>query len=172
MLTATDIYDALHYGRGIRNTKVSVIESNFEESKIVGTEIKNISSYQSIVFHPDSMKMYRYFDVGIGVSVPYSSDHKFTPCYEIVREFHHTQKDQAVRIQPPQKKKKRADHTSCSMIFCENTMCTDVFETQEEYEFHLLSERHTIHEKRSSMDCVKAKRMSKTSSYCLIFTQP
>ena len=44
MMTANDMYDAVHYGRGIKNTKASVIEIDTESTKLNGISIPNISS--------------------------------------------------------------------------------------------------------------------------------
>ena len=160
VINAVGAYDALHYGRGIKNTKVAVIESNVEEASLTGAKIKNISAYHSIKFSEDHMKLYRYYDIGPGVKVSFKPDHAVTTSYDVVREFHHTQNEPSIENHP-QKKKKRSDHTSCSFIFCENALCTDVFESQQEYEVHLLSEKHSFAKQETSMDSIKASYVEK-----------
>ena len=73
ILTADDVYQGLHYGSVLRNTKVSVLEINSEESSLNGPNITGIHSYHSAVFCEDKMKLYRYYNIGSGKSVTYSS---------------------------------------------------------------------------------------------------
>jgi hypothetical protein len=53
------------------------------------------------------------------------------------------------------------------MIFCQTALCTDIFETVEEYEQHLLSENHSIEKCTSQMDQIKGSYVEKLkfSSY-------
>ena len=100
------------------------------------------------------MKLQRYFNIGPGVTVKYSSDCKFVPSYMSVSGFSHTQSD--ITPEPSTKQKKRVDHQLCKLIFCENPLCSDVFESLVKYEAHLLSENHTITAQTSSMDKVRS----------------
>ena len=61
-------------------------------------------------------------------------------------------------------KKKREDNQTCTLIFCENSSCIDVFESREAYEEHLLSEKHTFTHHDSSMDQVKASYVERIKS--------
>ena len=72
LLTAEAVFDALHSGKGLKNTKVSVIEINTEESKLEGNKILNVSSFHSAQFHPKHMKLFRYYNIGTGVTIDYS----------------------------------------------------------------------------------------------------
>ena len=161
VLKAEDVFDGLHYGKGINNAQASVIESDLENSHLIGKEIKNVSSYHSIVYGDKSMKLYRYYNVGSGVKVDYA-DGEFIPSYNVKREFSHTQPAENREIDVRGKKKrKRDDHLTCSMIFCQNPLCSDLFETVQEYEEHLLSENHTIEKQETAWDSVRASYVEK-----------
>ena len=49
----------------------------------------------------------------------------------------------------------RADRQLCQLLFCENPLCSDTFESLPEYEIHLLSKNHTITTHMSSMDKIR-----------------
>ena len=73
VMRADDVFHALHYGNGIRNAKVGVIEIDLEKSVLVGVEVKNISSYHSVKLFDTHMKMYNSsciltLDLGSGLS--------------------------------------------------------------------------------------------------------
>ena len=123
--SAEQMYDALHHGQGIKNTQVSVIESNHSETSLTGTKIKNVSSYHSIKYLEEGMQLYKYFDIGPGVQVKYGAS-KFSLSYSVAREFSHTQsegvRDHLAVQQQKQKekgktKKKRSAHQTCALIF-------------------------------------------------------
>ena len=110
------------------------------------------------------MRLYRYFNIGAGILVKYGSS-KFSLTYSVDKEFSHTQtknvrdQQEAERLKQKEKgksKKQRGDHVTCTLIFCENPSCIDVFESRQAYEEHLLSEKHTFTPHETSMDRVKA----------------
>ena len=155
MKDAVGLFDALHYGKGIKNSKVAVLEINHDVSELKGEEIKNISSFHSAEFYTDHMKLYRYFRIGQGRVVKYNNNSKFTPSYLKVRNFSQTQKT-IVSSVSNKKKKKRSDHEVCRLIFCAEPSCSKTFESTEEYDRHMLSEQHEIKKPRSSLDNVRA----------------
>ena len=159
LLTAEDLCTALHYGKGIKNTQACVLEIDLQKSTLGGTEIKHVSAYHSVQFFPHHMKMYRYYNIGLGVIVNYSSDTKFVPAYQTITPFSYTQHEDAQISKPSsqqKQKKRRIDHQLCRLVFCENPLCSDVFESLQAYEEHMLSEKHTIENQTSSMDKVRA----------------
>ena len=87
------VFNALHYGKGIKNTKVCVLEVDLQESALQGSEIKDSSVFHSAQFFPTYMKLYRYFNIGTGVKIQYSSASQFTPKFTLLKEHSHTQKD-------------------------------------------------------------------------------
>ena len=86
-----------------------------------------------------------------------------TKCpYTFDTYFSNTQSDENREGEMSSKKKrKRKDHTTCSVIFCQNVLCSNVFETMSEYEQHLLSENHTIEKQETAMDIVRASYVEK-----------
>ena len=162
MMTANDMYDAVHYGRGIKNTKASVIEIDSENTKLNGISIPNISFYHSVSFHPTFMKMHRYYDIGPGNKVYYSEKNLFLSSYNVTRAFTATQKNVAAvksTLQTSSGKKKKIGVRKA--IFCQHSSCSDIFDSISDYEQHMLSGRHTITEKRSSMDEARASFVEK-----------
>ena len=90
VISANDVFTALHYGKGIRNTQACVLEIDLEQSNLEGVEIKNVSAFHSVQFFTNYMKLQRHFNVGKGVTVKYSPESKFTPSYTTINEFSHT----------------------------------------------------------------------------------
>ena len=72
LANVNDIYSALHYASSIANAKVAVIDIDKEVSKVVAQEIPFITQYHSLKFWEHAIKIWRYFDIGEGVEVPYS----------------------------------------------------------------------------------------------------
>ena len=61
MISANHVFNALHYGKGIRNTQACVLEIDLEQSNLEGVEIKNVSAFHSVQFFTNYMKLQRYF---------------------------------------------------------------------------------------------------------------
>ena len=56
LMTAGDIYTALHHGKGIQNADVAVVSIDSRASILSGqSPIQNISNYHSFQFFPDQM---------------------------------------------------------------------------------------------------------------------
>ena len=53
-------------------------------------EIKGVSSYHSIKYLDEGMRLYRYFNIGAGILVKYESS-KLPLTYSVEKEFSHTQ---------------------------------------------------------------------------------
>ena len=83
LTTAEDVYTALHYGNGLSNAKVSVLQINGSKTLLSGKIIKNVSSYHSIQYFAEHMKLWRYFDIGNGVNQLYSGT-TFVSDYQII----------------------------------------------------------------------------------------
>ena len=126
---ANDIHDALHYGKGIKNSKVCVLEIDEEKSNLKGIEIPNVSAYHSIEYFEDHMVLYRYFKIGSGVVVYYSDANEFVSSHNLIKPFSQTG-EIGLGLLP--KKKKRTDHQLCTLLFCPVASCTCSFETQSE----------------------------------------
>ena len=158
MMNANDMFVAVHYGRGIRNTKASVLEIDSEKTSLSGTTIPLVSSYHSAEFFDTHMKLYRYFNIGPGVKIAYSNSNEFIKSYTVSKSFSQTQGDCS---SDNTSKKKRADRRTCASLFCSEPFCSEIFDTMEEYEAHIISGRHTIPERQSSMDNARASFVQK-----------
>ena len=52
----------MHYGSGVKDGMVCVEEVDDSKSLLYGAKVKNFTSYHSIMFEDDGMRMWRYFD--------------------------------------------------------------------------------------------------------------
>ena len=53
LLDGNDIFKALHYGYGMKDSKVALIQVDTTNTVITGDKISNITSHHSIQFHND-----------------------------------------------------------------------------------------------------------------------
>ena len=113
------------------------------------------------------MKLYKYFNIGPGVIVPYSDESNFNPSFVQTRPFSQTGEEGNVLS----KKKKRSDREICNLLFCPVATCTCSFDTRSEYDAHLLSELHVFPQKRSSMDFVRSSFVEKLKATSQLFTE-
>ena len=70
---ANDIFFALNQSKGLKNTKIAVIETDKAKSSLSGDTTLNICSYHSIQFSADCIIFWRYFDVGESIIVPHGN---------------------------------------------------------------------------------------------------
>lgn len=158
LITAEDIYKAMHYGYGVKNAEVSVVEIDKMSTSIDGPKIKNISNFHSIEFNETSMTMWRYFNIGKGIKQPYNKlEVKLT--IETLLPYSNTESSTVKRIES--KKKKRSDRQLCSLRFCPDSNCTCSFETDADLEEHILSGKHVFPALLSSMDKVRSSFVEK-----------
>ena len=71
LANANDICNGLHFASGFANAKVAVIDIDKKMGKVVTQEIPFITQYHSFKFQDDTIKIWRYFDIGEGVEMPY-----------------------------------------------------------------------------------------------------
>ena len=150
LTTAEDIYTALHYGNGLKNAKVGVAE--ITDVPLKGKKIPNISNYHSIAFHEDHMTLWRYYDIGEGVTQPYSGI-SVEPTITMLKEYHSTDKRPGDNIM--KMTDKRDDRKLCTLQFCQEIGCSSSFETTNELMEHELSGIHHVPKDVSRMDLVK-----------------
>ena len=185
VISADDLFTAVHYGKGIRNTKASVLEIDTDQSYLQGSSITNVSAYHSAQFFDTYMTLYRYYKIGPGVKVPYTPESNFSPSYSVKKNFSVTQaenyQDVPSSTTPVLSSKKRMDHTVCKLIFCQEPLCSKTFSSNIDYEAHLMTEEHDIPENTTSMDSARAsfvKKMKATSQLhsvvrtCTVETSP
>ena len=68
LLNGHDLFEALHYGYGMIDLQVALIQVDTTNTVITGNKISNITSYHSIQFDNDQMIMCIYFGIGIGIN--------------------------------------------------------------------------------------------------------
>ena len=49
-MTAEDVYKPLHYGNGMQDTKVCVLQIDGDNTSLSGEAIRNVSHYHSIKY--------------------------------------------------------------------------------------------------------------------------
>ena len=111
LLTAEEVYNGLHYGKGMKNAAVSVIKVVNQELK---GEIPDLQSYHSVEFQEQEMISWRNFNIGVGqphrynkLSVPSSS--------EIILPFQDIDKLPYSSCEP--KKAKRQERQLCTLFY-------------------------------------------------------
>ena len=71
MTTANDIYKGLHYGFGLKNASVGVIECDNSTTILSASKIHKISQHHSFQFSDADIQMWRYFQAGEGETIPF-----------------------------------------------------------------------------------------------------
>ena len=150
LISAEDVFEALHYGKGMKNAAVSVIK--VADIDLQGKKIPGIQDYHSVQFNEKKMIFWRYYDIGNGVSHPYNHL-KIEPAATIIKGFSETCKVQ--HTSSNSKKTKRSNRELCALYFCMEPRCSCSFEKKEEYEFHMMSGEHRDIKLETSMDAVK-----------------
>ena len=73
MTTANDIYKGLHYGFGLKNALVGVIEYDSSTTILSASMLHKKSQYHSFHFSDAGIQMWRYFQVGEGETIPFGT---------------------------------------------------------------------------------------------------
>ena len=58
LMTAEDVYKALHYGNGMQDTKVCVLQIDGDNTSLSGEAIRNVSHYHSIKYFEEYMLLW------------------------------------------------------------------------------------------------------------------
>ena len=58
LMTAQDVYKALHYGNGMQDTKVCVLQIDGDNTSLSGEAIRNVSHYHSIKYFEEYMLLW------------------------------------------------------------------------------------------------------------------
>ena len=97
------------------------------------------------------MKVWRYFNIGVGLHIPFTSA-SFSPSgFDVKHPFSKTEQIKRKQISG----KARPDRTMTNLFFCETVGCSQVFETKNSYEAHCLGNNH---------DAIREKFFMKISS--------
>ena len=73
VISANDIFKALQFAKGMKNTKVGVVEIDPSMSILKGKTIPDISQFHSVKMFDDGMRFWRYFDLGEKMFYPYTN---------------------------------------------------------------------------------------------------
>ena len=161
LLTAEDVYQALHYGNGIRNAEVAVVAIDAKNSMLsCSSPIPKISQYHSFEFHNDHMLMWRYFGIGEGKRWNYTGV-IFQPAVQIILPFSATSKHSLVN---GKSKRPRMDRSINNLKFCPEVGCRHSFEDDKALEEHLLSGQHTKVSTKSLVDRAKQSYVNRMKS--------
>ena len=150
LMSSLDVFNAMHYGFGVKDAKVCVAEVDSARASITGSKVNSFTSYHSIQFEEDGMRMWRYFNVGKGLHHPYM-DVEFTSGIKVIKHFSKT--DAGTR--PKSKEKQRNERSLKKLLFCTEVGCSEVFYDQDEYEKHIAEGSHTSAADKTSMDKVR-----------------
>ena len=71
LIDASNIFDALHFGSGVQNGEVCVLEIDKDVASLIGSKLQ-LHNFHSIKFEESGMVLWRYYEVGVGKKVPYS----------------------------------------------------------------------------------------------------
>ena len=66
IITAEDVFTALHYGNGLKHSHVCVAEISEEDTVLPGKGIKKFSDFHSLSFENNHMILHRYY-TGSGI---------------------------------------------------------------------------------------------------------
>ena len=163
LVTAEDVFAALHYGNGMKDSKVAVVQIDADNICLSGETIKNVSTFHSIEFFEKYMQMWKYFDIGDGIKQPYTGV-CFRSNLNVVLPFSATDKRLLSHKVKQKKSKLREDRTLCSLRFCQESGCSATFDDDEALETHMLSGCHISPKEVSTMDKVKTAFVSKMKS--------
>lgn len=138
LVSAEDVYKALHYGNIMKDTSVCVLQIDEDNTQLSGEKIKNVSNYHSICYYKDYMELWRYFNIGVGVKEKYTGV-KFVPKYNVVMPFSFTDKHASKELK---KSKPQEDRMLCTLLFCSEDGCAASFKEKDELDAHVLNGKH------------------------------
>ena len=162
-MSANDIFRALQFAKGMKNTKVGVVEIDSSKSLLQGKTIYNISQFHSVEVLDDRMRFWRYFDVGEGVFHPYTNV-LFKFGVEISIPYVWCSKDGSVAPERPLSTKRRKNRSLCSILFCSEPLYSDTFDTTEQLENRVFENKHSFSKIKTAMDKVKSTFITKMKS--------
>ena len=141
VISPNDIFKALQFAKGMKDTKI-VVEIDSSMSILKEKTIPDISQFHSVEFFDDGVRFWWYFDVGEGIFYLYTNV-LFKSGVEIPLLYVWASKDRPVVPETPVSTKRREDHSLCP-TFCSEPLCSDIFDTTEELEKHILENNHSF----------------------------
>ena len=138
LVTAEYVGKAVKYGFGAKNGMISV--ARVENAELSGLKIPNISCYHSYKFEDEYMVLWRYYDIGSRVKVPYNNL-SVKPSIELLVPLTNTE-GTLQRMATGNKKKKMDGCGLNTLYFCQQTGCSQSFVSACELEEHMLTGQH------------------------------
>ena len=132
---------ALYYRSGIQDAEVCVVEIDSSIATLTGAKILSFQNYHSIKFEDKGMVLWRYFDVGEGIRIPYSGV-TFQSGAILKKPFSKTQ--QFEKTNTSKKGKERLDRKLYNLFYCHELDCCEVFHDKKIYENHLIKGIHNF----------------------------
>ena len=128
-----------------------------ENAEVKGKKIANISNYHSYQFKENEMLLWRYYNVGSGVRIPYNNV-SVTPSYEHISQYSSTE---SIQRKSGKSKKERKDRELSTILFCQDENCDQTFSTLTEMEEHMEVRVHQHLKETTSFDIVRKSFVNK-----------
>ena len=113
LLTAEDIHQSLHYGYGMQNAQVAVVEIITKDVVLEGQNIPNTNNFHSFKFSEDHTKMWRYYGAGEGKIQEYSGI-KMKPASKVLLPYNST--DNSIQRYVSNKKSDVVNHFKTTVL--------------------------------------------------------
>lgn len=148
VLTCEDLRAGILHNGGPKCTKVAVIAVHPGNSILNKITVKGISQLHSFQFEKDYLKVWRYYEVGVGRNET-NQKCEFFPKYDVIAPFNSEVRQGELG--------ERAQQTTLNaQFFCKEFSCNAVFDTEEEREIHEINGEHDLMEIQSPIDQFKA----------------
>ena len=118
----------------MKNTKVGVAKTNKYLSVLSRKTIADISQYHSVRFRENGMRFWWYFNVGVGIIIPYSNA-SISSSFKRAREFKWSSNSKITITETSLSSKKRKDWSLRTLMFWE-PVCYSTFDTVDRFEKH------------------------------------
>ena len=132
---------ALYSRSGIQDAEVCVVEIDSSIATLTGAKILSFQNYHSIKFEDKEMILWRYFDVGEGIRIPYSGV-TFQSGAILKKPFSKIQ--QFEKTNTSKKGKERFDRKLNNLFYCHEIHCCEAFHDKKIYENHLIKDIHNF----------------------------
>ena len=133
-------------------SKCAVLDIDTENTEIKHLKLKNVTKYHSAEFADGEVRLWNYFDIGVGKTEKLPESFDFVSACKIDEPFDASlvqNKDYQPKISRP--------FSDDKVFFCSHSNCTATFDSEAELATHELSGQHLIKDlaKLSSMDQAK-----------------
>ena len=126
---------------GIQDAEVCVVEIDYSIATLTQAKIPSFQNDHSIKFEDKGMVLWRYFDVGEGIKIPYSGV-TFQSGAILKKPFSKMQ--QFEKTNTSKKGKEKLDRKFNNLFYCHELGCCEVFHDKKSYENHLIKDIHSF----------------------------